>query len=331
MTGPLATITFLTPTAGVLAAAALLPAAAFVIAATRVRRVLGALQLPTPRGGSDIVALVSLALVVALLGLAAAQPALARNVRERERQDVQALFVVDVSGSMAASAKGGSPTRLDRAIAIAKRLRSAIPQVPSGVATLTDRVLPDLLPVGDSAAFDATLERAVGIEQPPPEIGAVTATSFAGLTNVAAGNFFSPQARRRIVVLLTDGESVPYDPSAVARAFGRSPRIGLISVHVWGAHEAIHLADGGIDPGYRPDPESGLTLSELATATNGSSYGESQVGPAAAALRRMAGQGPTRATTIIQRQAVPLGPYVALCALLPLAVAAGRRVRRFRD
>lgn len=324
-------ITFLTPLAGSLAIAALLPVAALTFAATRVRRVLTAVRLSPPRGGVDLVALVALAAVVALLGLAAAQPALARNVREQERQDVQALFVVDVSGSMAASTTAGSPTRLDRAIADAERLRSTIPQVPSGVATLTDRVLPDLLPVGDTAAFDATLERAVGIEQPPPAVSAATATSFAGLTNVATGNYFPSSVRRRIVVLLSDGESAPYDVTSVARAYARPRGIDLISVHVWKANEAIHLPEGRIDPGYRPDPESGLNLSELATATHGATFDESRLGAAASALRRLAGRGPTRATTIVQRQAVPLGPYVALASLLPLAVAARRRSRRFRD
>jgi hypothetical protein len=331
LTGTLATITFLTPAAGVLAAAALLPAAAFVVAAGRVRRVVATLRLPPRRGGVDVVALVAVALVVVLLGLAAAQPALARDVSQRERLDAEALFVVDVSGSMAASAAAGSPTRLDRAISTAERLRSAIPQVPSGVATLTDRVLPDLLPVGDTSAFAGTLDRAVGIEQPPAEAEAVTATDFASLTDIAGGNFFAPTARRRIVVLLTDGESASYDPTAVARAFARSPRVRLISVHIWGADEAIHLPDGGVDPGYRPDPGSGLVLRGLAAATGGSTYDESQLGGAAAALRRLAGTGPTRPTTIIRREAVPLGPYIALCSLLPLAFAAARRARRFRD
>jgi hypothetical protein len=324
---PIASITFLSPLAGSLAAAAILPVAELVFAATRVRRVLAAVRLPPPRGGVDAVALVALAAVVLLLGLAAAQPALARNVRQRERQDVEALFVVDVSGSMAASATAGSPTRLDRAIADAEQLRASIPQVPSGVATLTDRVLPDLLPVGDDAAFDATLRRAVGIDQPPP---AVNATSFAALTDVATGNYFTPSARRRIVVLLTDGESAPYDATAVTRAYARVPGIGLISVHVWKANEAIHLAEGRIDPGYRPDPGSALTLNELATATHGSTYDEDRLGAAASALRRLAGRGPTQPTTIVQREAVPLGPYVALTALLPLALATRRRSRRFR-
>lgn len=323
----IAGITFLTPIGGVIAVAALVPAAAVAFAALRVRRVLAALRLEPPRGGLDVVALGALIALVALLGLAAAQPAVARSVRERERTDVQALFVVDVSGSMAASASPGAPTRLTRAIHDAARLRAAIPQVPSGIATLTDRVVPDLLPVGDVAGFDGTLERAVGIEQPPPEVGAVTATSFASLTNVATGDFFS--APRRIVVLLSDGESVPYDSLAVARAFARSPSIAFLAVHVAAGNERIYSAGGRLDPGYQSDPQSGVTLRDLATATGGSAYEESDLSGASAALRRSAGSGPSRATTVSEREARPLAPYVALAALLPALLAAGRRAERF--
>ena len=79
---------------------------------------------------------------------------------------------------MAAAPGPRSRTRLDRATAAAERLRAAIPEVPSGIATLTDRVLPDLLPVGDAGAFDATLRRAVAIEEPPPRALSLRATTF---------------------------------------------------------------------------------------------------------------------------------------------------------
>lgn len=320
-------ITFLTPIGGVVAAAALVPAAAFGFGARRVRRVLAALRLEPPRGGLDLVALGALLSIVVLLGLAAAQPAIARSVRERERADAQVLFVIDVSGSMAASESATAPTRLTRAIRVAERLRAAIQQVPSGVASLTDRVVPDILPVGDVSGFDATLERTVGIEQPPPEVGAVIATSFASLANVATGNFFS--APRRIVVLLSDGESVPYDSLAVARAFARPPSIAFLGVHVAARGERIYASDGRVDPGYQADPHSDVTMHDLASATGGSTFEESDLGGTAAALRRSVGSGPTQATTVSERDAFPLAPYVALAALVPAFLVVRRRVQRF--
>ena len=107
---------------------------------------------------------------VALLGLAAAQPALTRQSSRRadahrRRGPLRARHLA-LDGRFAdadlADAAGASNQRRR------SRLRAAIPQVPAGVATLTDRVLPDLLPVPDVAGFDAVVERGVAIESPPP-------------------------------------------------------------------------------------------------------------------------------------------------------------------
>ena len=40
------------------------------------------------------------------------------------------------------------PTRLERALAMARRMRLDLTDVPSGVATITDRVLPNIFPTG---------------------------------------------------------------------------------------------------------------------------------------------------------------------------------------
>ena len=58
-----------------------------------------------------------------------------------------------------------APTRLDRAVSAAAALRASIPNVEAGIATLTDRVLPDLLPVAD-VPRSTPRWRAVGIDEP---------------------------------------------------------------------------------------------------------------------------------------------------------------------
>jgi hypothetical protein len=161
---------------------------------------------------------VAIAVALVMLGVAAAQPASTHASRLRVRTGVEALFVFDTSRSMAASASPRSPTRLARAVATAERLRATIGDVPTGIATLTDRVLPDLLPVAGTESFDAVAAHAVAIESPPPQASAVRATSFAALADIAAGNYFEPTAKRRLVVLLTDGESSPTDAGRLATA-----------------------------------------------------------------------------------------------------------------
>jgi VWA domain-containing protein len=313
----LASLVFLTPAAGLVAFAVLLPLAAFVLAERRVSEVRRLLSLAPPRGGFDVATTAALAAVVLLLSLAAAQPALARKKSQDVRSDAQALFVLDTSESMAASRGPSSPSRLERAKAAAARLRSAVPDVPSGVATLTDRVLPDLLPVSDAAAFDATLRRAVAIDSPPPRNLNPRATDFGALAAIADSGYFAPSAKHRAIVLLTDGETAPFDAGAVARALRGTK---LISVRLWHPEEAIYLPSGRTDPNYRPDPSGRIQLANLAAAAHGRAVEESALGSAASALRSALGRGPTERIGRTQRTQ-PLAPYVALAALIPLALA----------
>jgi hypothetical protein len=309
-------LTFLTPLAALVGLAMLLPIAAFVIAERRVAAVRRVLTLRPPRSGADIVALGSLAAVVALLALAAAQPALSETRTQHVRTDAEALYVVDISQSMAAASSSTGKQRLQRAISAAIRLRAAAPSVPSGVATLTDRVLPNLLPVPDVAAFDATLRRTIELNQPPPRSQSVRATNYSALGAIPSSDYFSPNAKHRTVVLLTDGESSPFDASSVAKALGSTK---VLALQLWRRNESIYEPSGRIDPNYRPDPASKAQLASLATAAHGQAFTEGQLGRAASALRSSLGSGPTRAEGRTQATH-PLAPYLALLALVPLAL-----------
>jgi hypothetical protein len=245
-------MTFLTPIAGLAALAALLPLAAWLLARRRVDAVRRGLRLPPPRRRATLLRPALAAAGIVLLGLAAAQPALTGTSHARMLRDVQAVFVLDTSRSMAAAASPSSPTRLDRAVDAAMRLREAIPRVESGVLTLTDRVLPDLLPVPDRRAFTAVVERAVRIESPPPRSTSVRATGYGALAGIAEGNVFTRRATRRIVVLLTDGESTPVQTAELARALPPSRGYRFAAVRFWNAGEHVFDADGEAEPGYRP-------------------------------------------------------------------------------
>jgi hypothetical protein len=239
------------------------------------------------------------------------------------RSDVQALFVLDTSRSMAASSSPAGPTRLDRAVEAAVKLRAAIPQVDSGVLTLTDRVLPDLLPVADVQGFDGVVRRAVRIESPPPRASSVRATSFGALADIASGNAFAPAAVRRIVVLLTDGESNPVDSGDLAARLAPGRGYRFVAVRFWRSDESVYDGESKVEAGYRPDPSSEATLRELAASLGGRSFDEGQAGAAAAYLRGVAGSGPTVRAAGVDRSRVPLAPYAALLGLVALLVALG--------
>lgn len=317
-----ASLVLLTPLGGLVALGVVPVLAAFVLAARRVDAVRAALRLEAP--GADRAVLVSLVAVTLLVALVAVQPAWEARAVQRVRTEAQVDVVLDTSRSMLASSSAHAPTRLERARAAAIAIRAALPGVEVGVGTLTDRVLPNLLPSPSEESFDATVRGAIGIEQPPPASTGVTASTLAALAQVPAGGTFAPTARKRALVVLTDGESRPFDPGAVASALGRDPATALVLVHVWGAREAIFAADGTREAGYRPDPESAAALSSLAAASGGSVFGERDANRVASAVRKALGQGPT-ARAGVDRRRQPLGRYAALGALVPLGVLLRRR------
>ena len=311
----------LTPLAALTALLALLPVAAVLLGQRRVAAVRAVLGLSPPGRRASVVRVVIASAGIAVLGLAAAQPALTRNANTKVRKDVEALFVIDTSRSMAASATPTSPTRLDRAADAAVRLRLAIPTVASGIATLTDRVLPDLLPVADSDAFAAVARRTVQIESPPPRSFSTRATTFNALGDVTAGNYFVPGTSKRIVVLLTDGESNPVDVGELAGAFGPTGKYRFLAVHLWRPKESVYDSDGTAERAYQPDPTSADVLDNLATSLSGRSFAADNLGAATAYLKALAGSGATAASPARTHRTIALTPYFAALGLLLVVLA----------
>jgi hypothetical protein len=316
-------MTLLTPLCALAALLALLPLGGALVAHARTDSVRRALRLPPATRRAELLPSALAAVGIALLGLAAAQPALAHSSSPRVRSDAQALFVLDTSRSMAASASPTAPSRLDRATAAAVRLRAAIPQVESGVLTLTDRLLPDLLPVADIPGFDGVVRRAVRIESPPPRGTSVRATTYDALGDIPGGNDFAPTASRRIVVLLTDGESNPVQNGALAARLAADRGYRFVAIRFWRSSESVYGAEGKPEAGYRPDLSGQATLSDLATALGGRSFDERELGAASAYLRTVAGSGPTVRVAGTDSSRTPLAPYVAILGLLALLAALG--------
>ena len=134
---------------------------------------------------------------LSLVAVAAAQPVVVRPRLVDERADAQAFFVFDTSLSMQASPGNGQPTRLARAKRLALRLRAALPDLPVGIASMTDRTLPNLMPTTDATLFSRTLTQSVAVDRPPPSQAyhLKRATSFEALVPVIQSNFFA-QTRR---------------------------------------------------------------------------------------------------------------------------------------
>ncbi|HXG75862.1 MAG TPA: VWA domain-containing protein [Gaiellaceae bacterium] len=314
---------FVTPYGALFALAAVLPVGVLLLRERRLRAIRRALGLAVPSLRALLPLAVALAAVPALLGLAAAQPVLHTTRTVNERTDAQAFVVVDISRSMLAAARSGAPTRFDRARELALALRQEIPEVPVGLASLTDRVLPHVFPTTDARVFAAALLRSVGVEHPPPGSFYLTvATSLNALRALPERSYFPPSARKRLAVVLTDGETELLTPD-LARAYRRRPRVEVVFVHLWDAEERIYET-GVAEGGYRPDARSAAHLARAAELTGGRVFSEGERAEIAAAVRGALGSG-----EVVSRAQdagrLPLMPWVTLAALVPLGLVLLRR------
>jgi hypothetical protein len=316
-------VTFLTPIDALFALAAVIPLTALWLAQSRLDRVRRLFSLASPRRRELVVVVVALALLPVLLGVAAAQPVVIRHQLLGQRDDVQAFVVVDTSTSMTARTGPGGATRLERAKHEAEEVVSKLGDIPVGVATMTDRVLPDLMPTTNAVLIRRVLEQSVGIDRPPPsQIYRGRATTFSALYPVPNANFYSPGVRHRILVVFTDGEATPIH-SAIGYDLARAMTVHPLFVRVWAPTERIYV-HGRVDPRYRPDPASARALGRFATAAHGQVFSESDLNGLAETIRAEAGSDPVT-TNVLGYARVALAPWFLLAGVLPLAFLLYRR------
>jgi hypothetical protein len=316
-------VSFLTPFDAVFALAAAVPLAAFLATERRAGRIRRTLSLPAPRRRTVIPVAAALTVLTSLVAVAAAQPVVVRQRLVSERADAQAFFLFDTSLSMRASAGPGQPSRLARAKRIALQLRAKLQDVPIGIASMTDRSLPNLMPTIDIALFRRTLLQSVAVDHPPPsQVHNGRATSFQALVPLVESHFYSPGVQRRLLVVFTDGESAQISPYLSVTLHRR---VAPVFVHVWAPGERIYQRGGKPDPNYVSDPRSAGALDHLAVLTGGRhSYTEEQLGAVAGAARDAVGFGGTR-THVDSYARVALAPWFVLAGALPLAFLLWRR------
>jgi hypothetical protein len=316
-------VSFLTPPAALVGLVGGLAIWALLAGRRRSAAAATALGLPAARWRSTIVDVVLLALVATLIALAAAQPVVARSEATVGREGTEVLVVMDVTRSMLARRALSEPTRLDRARAIAKQLRNAIPDTRVGVASLTDRVLPHLFPTLGANAFAAVVDRAIGIERPPPDRRARRATAFLALGDLGRAAFFDPGTQRRIAIVVSDGETIPVDLEELRDRLANG-RVSTIFVQVWRGDEAVFDDQGIRDPTYRPDPTSSRSLRQVAGAVEAPVFNEGDVGPLIDAVRARLGTGRLvpQGRQLVSRE---LAPQALIAAFFPLALLLYRR------
>jgi uncharacterized protein (DUF58 family) len=265
----------------------------------------------------------SLAAVPVLVGVAAAQPVVTSTRTVPQRSDAEVFVVMDTSRSMLASSASGESTRFERAQEDALALQEELEDVPVGIASMTDRVLPHLFPTVDRRVYGETMLEAVGIERPPPSSSFGTrVTTLDSLGVIPTLAFFSPAAKKRAVVVFTDGESQPIS-TVLSSDYSQTPRIDVTFVKIGDASEKI-FESGLPEAGYQADPAAADILAQAAAAVQGRVVEEGRVSDVAAGIRAALGTGPTRERRIEgNRQA--LMPWVTLLAVFPLGFVLHRR------
>jgi len=317
-------ISFLTPWDALFALAAIVPLTALALSERRAAQIRGLFALPARRSGGLLVAIAALALLPALVGVAAAQPVVVRQKLVDQRSDAQVLIVFDTSLSMSAKHGLHGATRLARAKAEALRLAPLIGDIPIGVAAMTDRTLPELMPTTDLALFDNTVRESVEVNLPPPSenYGERRASTYTAISNIGQESFFPSSVKHPIVVVFTDGEMTPL-PLDFQYTTQLGERFRAILVHVSKPGEHVYAGQRP-NPFYVEDPNSGTELAQVARILHGRAFSEGQTGAIAAAIRSDAGPA-TAQVGVVHYARIALAPWFVLAGALPLAFLLWRR------
>ncbi len=317
-------ISFVTPLGALITLVGLVPLAVLLVEERRLRALCERLGLRPPPWRPSLEVGVALTVLFAVLALALAQPVVTRHTTKKGRADADAFFVFDVSRSMGART-ADSPNRLEQARRDAKELRARLGDLPVGVASLTDRLLPHLFPSVSVNAFNATLDESLAIDRPTMSFayGDSSGTKIGALADLVTGNYFGAGAKKRVAVVFTDGETLE-DKLSILPARFKDGNIRVFFFRYWRADQRVYNAGGQLNPDYSPDPGSAAILDGLAKSISSRVFKPGQASEAATAIRAVVGKGPTTARGR-ELNSFLLTPYVLLFALVPLGFLLTRR------
>ena len=318
------TISFVTPLGALIALVGLIPLAVLVLEEQRLGALCAKLGLRPPPWRPSVEVGAGLIVLIAVLALALAQPVVASHTTRKGRSDAEAYFVIDVSRSMGART-ADSPTRFEQARSDAKELRAQLGNLPVGIASLTDRVLPHLFPSVSVNAFNATIDESLAVDRPTMSLayGDALGTKIGALADLVTGNYFEPAAKKRVAIVFTDGETLQEHLSILPARF-KDGNVHAFFFRYWRIDQRVYNAAGQINPAYSPDPGSPPVLDGLAKSLGTRVFQPGQISQAAAAVRKVIGTGPTRARGR-ELNSFLLAPYVLLFAFLPLSFLLYRR------
>ena len=310
----LAQLVFLTPRAALVGLAFVAPLAALALRERTQARVRSTLELRRPRPARMLVRAFALVALGVLVAAATAQPAVRTTDSTPVRSDAELYLTFDVSRSMLAAGSPGGVTRLERARALGSDVHAALADVPTGIATLTNRMMPLLFPTGDGRAVSAVIDHSVRLMQPRPErLTAARASSLATLGLAADRSYFNPGSRKRVLVVLSDLDTDPFSLNGTLQLLRRH-RIEPFVVRVAAPGERI------FDPSGRPYAYASVSTVPVAALRRAGwhAFDENEAPRLVAGIRSYLGRGPIRPSGRIESQR-SLAPVLALAGLVVAA------------
>ena len=317
-------VSFLTPLAGLFALTAAIPLAALLLMEGRTRRLRQLFSLAAPRRRELVTIAVALALLPVLVAAAATQPVVIHKQTLTQRVDAQVFLVFDTSLSMSARSGPNAPTRLARAEQEATAVIPQLGDIPVGIATMTDRVLPNLMPTTNIGVALRTVDQAVRINEPPPGIKYPDrASTLEAIVPIESDRLFPPGVKHPILVIFTDGEEQGLPPFTTYSSLAQQIAIPPLFVHVWAPTEHIY-SHGRINSRYAPDPASSRVLTDFARAAHGLVLREGDVKGLLSAIHSEAGSKPVT-TMSLGYSRIPLAPWILVAGVIPLGFLLYRR------
>jgi len=307
---PLAQLVFLTPKAALVGLAFAMPLATLAIRERAAERVRSELTLSRPRLARVVARPLGLVVLAALIAIAAAQPTIRTTDSTPVRSDAELYLTFDVSRSMLAALTPGAVVRMERARALGARLHAALRDIPTGVATLTNVMMPLLFPTGDARGVDAVINHSLRIMQPPPvQYTTARASSLGTLSLAADRSYFDPSAHKRVLVVFSDLDSDYFSLYGTLRLL-RQHHIEPFVVRIAAAGERIYTTSG------RPYPYvsvSTVTVDQLRRA-HWHAFEENDTARLIHEIRSYLGRGPVGTSGLVESQR-SLAPLFALAAL----------------
>ena len=167
------------------------------------------------------------------------------------------FLVFDTSLSMKARSAPDAPTRLTRAKQEAKALIPHLGDLPVGIATMTDRVLPNLMPTPTvrARAEDGEASRCGSTSRRRACATTAGRRRWSRSSRSSSDRLFPPGVKHPMLVVFTDGE-MKAPPPFTGYSFAQQVTIPPLFVHVWTPTERTSTWTGQVDPAYQPDPTS---------------------------------------------------------------------------